>query len=94
MDGVVLVRHSEQVEPGTWRHHYVFGDDERTDAGVSITCPQCGTTSRLRDPLALPARADGTHGHVIAADGTVAPSVVCPLPGCGWHVWARLDGWA
>lgn len=33
------------------------------------------------------------RNHSIAADGTVTPSVVCHDPECGWHVWARLDGW-
>jgi hypothetical protein len=32
-------------------------------------------------------------GHEIAADGTVSPSVWHDVPGCGWHVFARLEGW-
>lgn len=31
--------------------------------------------------------------HKIAADGTLHPSYVCPVPGCGFHVWARLEWW-
>ncbi len=31
--------------------------------------------------------------HTIAADGTVSPSLVCPEPGCSWHVTAKLVGW-
>ena len=31
--------------------------------------------------------------HEIAADGTVAPSVVCPAEGCGFHDTVRLLGW-
>ena len=44
------------------------------------------------------------HGHVghldvpavhqVAADGTVSPSCVCPMAGCDWHVWVRLQDWA
>ncbi len=34
------------------------------------------------------------RNHTIASDGTVSPSVVCPHPGCGWHVFVRLVGWA
>lgn len=32
--------------------------------------------------------------HAIDARGMVTPSIACPIPGCGWHVFARLDGWA
>lgn len=31
--------------------------------------------------------------HTVAADGTLHPSYVCPVAACGFHVWARLDGW-
>jgi len=33
-------------------------------------------------------------GHQIAADGTVHPSVVCPVQGCSFHEFVRLDKWA
>lgn len=33
-------------------------------------------------------------GHTVTEDGTVSPSYVCPVDGCGWHVWVRLDGWS
>lgn len=32
-------------------------------------------------------------GHIIATDGTVSPSLVCPEAGCDWHVMAKLVGW-
>jgi len=32
--------------------------------------------------------------HRVGEDGVVTPSVVCPISGCDWHVWARLEGWA
>lgn len=48
--------------------------------GANITCGGCG-------------RGIALCNHTIAADGTVSPSVVCPHPGCGWHVFLRLDGW-
>ena len=35
----------------------------------------------------------GLSAHVIAADGTVSPSLVCPVAGCGWHEVVRLTGW-
>jgi hypothetical protein len=31
--------------------------------------------------------------HTIAEDGTVNPSILCPSPDCGWHVYGRLVGW-
>lgn len=31
--------------------------------------------------------------HTIDADGTVHPSLVCPVEGCGWHVWGQLQDW-
>jgi hypothetical protein len=31
--------------------------------------------------------------HVIEADGTSKGSVLCPVPGCGWHVYVKLEGW-
>lgn len=30
--------------------------------------------------------------HQVAPDGTVTPSAVCPVAGCGWHEWIRLIG--
>lgn len=63
------------------------------NAFLSVGCPQCGASSRLRDPMSVPPRDDGTYGHHIDGDGVVSPSVVCPRLGCGWHVWAKLDGW-
>jgi hypothetical protein len=32
--------------------------------------------------------------HRVAADGVVAPSYVCPVAGCGFHVWVRLLDWS
>ena len=31
--------------------------------------------------------------HSIAADGTVSPSAVCPVEGCGFHESIRLLDW-
>lgn len=32
--------------------------------------------------------------HAIADDGTVTPSVVCPIDGCTFHEWIKLDKWS
>jgi hypothetical protein len=46
---------------------------------VTVWCGACGRSA--------------TIDHDIAADGTVTPSLMCPYDGCGWHVFARLEGW-
>jgi hypothetical protein len=30
---------------------------------------------------------------MVADDGTVSPSYVCPFPPCTFHLFVRLDGW-
>lgn len=30
--------------------------------------------------------------HSVDAEGRVSPSLRCAFD-CGWHVWARLEGW-
>jgi hypothetical protein len=60
---------------------------------VSIRCAQCGQRATLRDPDDAPLRVDGTRGHTISSDGTVAPSIVCPYKPCTWHIWGKLLDW-
>lgn len=48
-------------------------------ASVWVACGGCGARGMLSD-------------HAIADDGTVSPSLVCPVE-CGWHVSGRLVGW-
>lgn len=48
-------------------------------AAVWVACAECGVRGSLED-------------HRIAPDGTITPSLVCPVE-CGWHVFARLVGW-
>lgn len=43
-----------------------------------VACPGCGLTFAL--------------DHTIAKDGTVSPSLVCPIKGC-FHGFIRLEGW-
>lgn len=33
------------------------------------------------------------HKHTILDDGTVQPSVGCPVQGCGFHEFIKLEGW-
>lgn len=46
---------------------------------IFLGCPHCGTAAEL--------------DHSIASDGTVTPSVVCPVIGCDFHEYVRLEGW-
>lgn len=32
--------------------------------------------------------------HSIAGDGTLTPSYVCPVDGCGFHECVRFEGWS
>lgn len=47
---------------------------------VFVVCPGCRTTLRL--------------DHAVADDGTISPSLDCPIPGCAFHDFCRLVGWA
>lgn len=46
-------------------------------------------TARIEDPNGHALLLD----HEIADDGTVTPSVECPIEGCGFHENVRLIGW-
>ena len=35
----------------------------------------------------------GLTNHTISSDGSVSPSCLCPVEGCGWHEMVRLTGW-
>lgn len=65
---------------GTW-HEAVF-KEVSTDRVIRIPlvcCPTCGQEMSL-------------SGHMTQPDGTVSPSVVCPLR-CGFHDFVQLFGW-
>ncbi len=47
---------------------------------ATICCPDCNKVAYL--------------DHQIADNGDVYPSVVCPTPGCNWHVYVTLVGWS
>ncbi len=85
MSNVVLIPHGPQDISPYWH--------KGPEGYVSISCGLCGKKAILRDPPDTKPRGDGTHGHDIAADGLVTPSIVCPYKPCSWHVWGRLLGW-
>lgn len=71
---------------------------EKTAAGFPARVP-CWAPSTDPNVLAFLWCGNG-HGaalvkdrHAIAADGTVTPSCVCPVDGCGWHEHERLLEW-
>lgn len=93
MSRVVLTRHDgnpRDATPGTW---WRDPQPDGTKGCTHICCPVCGKTATLRDGEGWTPRKDGTHGHDIADDGIVMPSVVCPHQPCQWHVWVQLVGW-
>ena len=76
---IVLKRGTKLWEPLTWMP---FTDDEKPGAlNAGITC------------------GNGHHvslhptEHEIADDGTVTPSLDCPVEGCSWHESVKLEGW-
>jgi len=48
---------------------------------AAIQCPVCDRIFSLLN-------------HVISADGSVSPSVVCPWSDCTFHVFVRLNDWS
>lgn len=46
-----------------------------------VTCSR-GHTSRMTARV-----------HSVAPDGVVSPSYVCPIDGCTFHDFVKLDGW-
>jgi hypothetical protein len=75
----------EQPPPMTW--DYAYDDPQRTmplsmkRALAWGTCPNGHSCTIVADV------------HSIAADGTLTPSYVCPVPECGFHDWVRFYGW-
>lgn len=67
----------EWAEPKTPTSEYVV----RNRVKALVCCPRCQWNSAV-----------GAN-HAVEADGTLKPSLVCPNAACGFHVWARLDGW-
>jgi len=52
------------------------------------------TLRRFKATMACPAgHALTLRLHAIEADGSVAPSVVCPVAGCTFHEHVRLTDW-
>lgn len=67
--------------------------ESRWDAAPLTWWPGTSDGKRTAIVACVNGHAMSISSHAIAADGTVSPSLVCPIDGCGWHVFARLDGW-
>ena len=67
-------------------------EEERMDATAEESTP-----AGEKLPQVLLSCANGhlatVRSHTIAADGTVSPSLLCFVEGCGWHVFGRLEDW-
>ncbi len=66
--------------PGPWWRPVLLAHVEGEERmSASIMCPN-NHYATLMD-------------HAIADDGTVTPSVVCFVDGCGFHEFIKLEGW-
>jgi hypothetical protein len=68
---------------GLTRGYYAKSLDPRADrcGWCIVCCPSCGRLMTLG------------RNHVVAPDGGVSPSLVCPHSGCGFHNYITLAGW-
>lgn len=46
-----------------------------------VTCPKCGKCFSLNEM------------HLVDADGTVSPSIICPNGDCNFHGFCKLLDW-
>ena len=81
MGDVVVFTFNPGDEPlkGTWRTPNEWQRSRRGEKAL-ITCRQCGEETAIVT-------------HTVASDGTVTPSLVCPIPDCTEHIMGRLEGW-
>jgi hypothetical protein len=60
------------------------GTWDRSFAGgkpkIVLCCPSCKTVL-------------GIDQHVIDAEGNVSPSCMCPITGCDFHEYVKLEDW-
>lgn len=78
---MLTLKHSTNYDddiPLTWRNYIDIG-------GIVLEC----------SPVIVDTKNHflSIHKHSIAQDGTVNPSVVCPVDKCGFHEFIRLEGW-
>jgi hypothetical protein len=74
------------TEPGTyrriteaWKAYHLKTPTQRFWA--ECVCPLCGKVSMVG------------RNHMVADDGVVSPSYVCPFPPCAFHEFVRLNDW-
>lgn len=66
-------------KPGTWMRTSKFIQQEGIKA--YLCCRKCGFVTSIRT-------------HTIDADGTIKPSLVCPIDSCNEHVFGILENWS
>lgn len=74
----------------------VFTDEDWEKACQPLTWRGVKLSDGRRTAYFFDAKGHGLalEKHAIAEDGTVTPSVVCPIEGCGFHEWVKLEGWS
>lgn len=74
------------TEPGTYRRIVEYWPtkywSEQNKYWAELCCPGCGRVALL-----------GSN-HVVADDGSVLPSDVCPHSPCTFHEMISLEGWS
>ena len=82
--------HGDNLKPGEW------GITE--DGHVMVRCPHAEHADKI-PRLGIIRYAPGTfagqdtRSWIIDAAGKVTPSILFKDAGCGWHVFATLQGW-
>jgi len=75
------------TEPGTYRRVLEYWAKHFARKGIAnlfwaeMCCPGCGKVALIGD------------NHIVAQDGTVTPSDVCPYLPCTFHEFIKLDDW-
>lgn len=74
------------------KRHFV---EHGTPPPLNWTPCHPSTIQRYKATMACPAGHTFTlNGHSVSEDGTLAPSVVCPVATCKFHAYVRLENWS
>ena len=76
------VADADAPTPLTWRKVHPGPPGSRFARDIALCTCRNGHTCLLSGDV-----------HAVAADGTVTPSYVCPVDGCGFHEWVQLVEW-
>lgn len=78
-------------------HTVVITRTDAADRPPALHWTPCHPTTRARFKASMACSSGHVltlRAHRIAPDGRVAPSVVCPMHGCAFHAYVRLEDWS